>query len=63
MANADVRLRRGQESCDKLQNVRIALRGVVEPRGIDENDLSSVKSEHVRELDLGRARLQVRSDS
>ena len=55
--NADVHLRSGQESGNHFQNVRIALRGVVETRGIDESYTPSVESELVCELDLGSTRL------
>lgn len=55
-------LRGSQESRDHLQHVSIALRSIVEPRGIDEYDPSSIESELVRELDLGGTRFQIHSD-
>lgn len=58
----DVYLRGGQESCDHLENIRVAFRSVIEPRGIDENHPSSIKDEFIRELDLGRTRVQVHSN-
>ena len=62
MANADMDLRGGQESRDQLQNLGVALCSVVEPRGVDENYSLPIESELIRELDLGRARLQAHSD-
>ena len=58
----DVHLRLSQEKCDHLQNIGIALRSVVELRGVDGDYRPSVKSGLARELDLGRARLQAYSD-
>ena len=52
--NVRVCLRGSQESRNHLQNVRIALRSVIESRGIDENDPSPVESKQIRTLDLGR---------
>ena len=62
MTTAGVHSRGGQESCDEFQNIGIALCGVVESRGIDQNDPPPVEGEHVRECDLSRTRLQVLSD-
>ena len=50
-------LRVGQEKPDHLQDLRIALRSVIESWGVDENDLSPVEDELVRDLDIGRTRL------
>ena len=60
--NDDVHLHGSQESGDYLQNIRIALRGVIKSRGIDESYTTSVKSELVSELDLGCTRLQAHPD-
>jgi hypothetical protein len=57
-----MRLRGGQESRNHLQNIGITPRGVIEPRGVDENNTSSIESEKIRALDLSRARFQVHSD-
>ena len=62
MNDDSMRLRSGQESSDHLQNIRIALRGVVKSRGIDESYTPSVKSELVCELDLGCTRPQAHPD-
>ena len=58
----DARLRGGQEECDHLQDLGIALRSVIESGGIDEGHHSPVESELFGDLDLGRARLQPYSD-
>lgn len=42
-------------------SVRITLQGVVEARGVDENN-TSIESGLTRELDLGRTQFQVRPD-
>jgi len=55
-------LRSGQEGSDILQDVRIALCGVVESWCIDEDHTSSIEVEFVRELDLSRAGPQVHPD-
>ena len=55
MMNADVDLRGGQESRNQLKNLRITLCGVIESRGVHENDSPPIESELIRELDLGRA--------
>ena len=60
--NADVHLRGGQECCDHLQNLRVAPQGVVESRGINEDNISSIEGKPVRELHLGGARLQAHPD-
>ena len=60
--NANVHSRGGQESCDKFQNLRVALCCIVESWAIDEKDPPSIEIEHVRELDLSRTRLQLHSD-
>ena len=56
--NVGVCSRSGQVSCDHPQYIRVTLRGVVKSRSIDEYDLSFVESEHIRECDLGRTRIQ-----
>ena len=58
----DVRLRGGQEKRDHLQNLGIALRGVIESRGIDEDHRSPLEGEFVGNLDLGSTRIQGHSD-
>jgi hypothetical protein len=45
----------GQEVCDHLQDICVALRGVVESRRIDESHLPLVECKFIRELNLGRA--------
>jgi len=45
-------LRRSQEIRDHPQYICIALRGVIEPRCIDEHNSPPVYCEFVRELDL-----------
>ena len=62
MSNAGVCLRVGQEICDQPQNFCIALRSIIESRGIDESNRSPVQIELFRELDSGCTRLQVISD-
>ena len=58
----DTRLRGGQESGNHLQNIRIAFRSVIEPRGVNEDHPSSIEREFIRELHLGRTRFQAHSD-
>jgi hypothetical protein len=48
-------LRCGQKGCDRPQDIRIALRGIVESRCIDEHHPSSVEGEFISELNLSRA--------
>ena len=60
--NASVCLRCSQERCDQFQNIRIALCGIVESRGIDENDRFSIEGKLIRAFDLSRGRLQAHSD-
>ena len=55
MMNADVDLRGGQETRNQLKNIRIALCGVVESRGVDENDPPPAESELIGDCDLVRA--------
>ena len=62
VSNADVRLRVGQEICDQLQNFGIALRSIIESRGIDESYRPSIESELLRDPDLGGTRLKGHSD-
>ena len=63
MANNDMHSRGGQESCNNLQDLRVALRSVIESRDIDQGYRLIIESERIRELDLGRARLRAQSDS
>ena len=63
MANNDVHLRGDQESCNNLQDLRVAFRSVIESRDIDQGYRLIVESEGSRELDLGRALLRAQSDS
>ena len=60
--NADKCLRGGQEKSNHLQNIGIALCGIVESRGVDEGYRSPIKFELVGDLDLGGARFQALSD-
>ena len=53
---ADVRLRGSQESCNDLENLRIALCSVAESWGVDEGYLFPIEIESIREFDLGCAR-------
>ena len=61
-ADADVHLR-DQESSNHPQNLRIALWRATQSWGIDENDPSPIESEFIRELDLGRTRIQASPDT
>ena len=58
----DARLRGGQEKCDHLQDLGIALHSVAECGGIDERHRSPVESELFCDLDLGPVRLLPHSD-
>ena len=62
MANSDVRLRGSKESRNNLQDLRVALYGVVKSRDIDEGHHPPVESELLGDFDLGRIRLQTHSD-
>lgn len=54
--------RRGQELCDHLQYIRIALCGVIESRSVNEDHPPPVNGEFFGELHLVCARMQVLSD-
>jgi len=60
--NTRLSLRCGQEGSDIPQDVRIALRSIVESWCIDEGHTPPIELEFVRELDLGRAGPQVHPD-
>jgi hypothetical protein len=55
-------LRRCQEGCNLLQDIGVALRGVVESRRIYQHNSSPVEGELIRELNLWCARCQFCSD-
>ena len=59
--DAGVDLRLGQESCDRVQDIDIALLGIVKSRGIDEGNRYPIQSK-ARGLDVDCARLQVVPD-
>ena len=63
MANDDVHLHGGRVSCNNLQDLRVAVRSVIESRDIDKGYRLIIENERRRELDLGRARLRAQSDS
>ena len=55
-------LRLGQEGSDSLQYVRIALRGIVKSRRIDDGHTPPIETEFIRELDISCAGPQVHPD-
>ena len=59
MVNPNLHSRGGQESCNSLQNSRIALHSVIESWGVDESHSSPIENKFIRKLNL---RCGVRSD-
>ena len=52
-----------KESGDQFQNIGVALVGIIETGCVDEDDLSSVESEFIRELNFCGARFQVQPNA
>ena len=52
-----------EESSDQFQNVGVALVGIIETGCVDKDDLSSVESEFIRELNFCGARSQVQPNA
>ena len=56
-------LRDFEEGRNHIENVRVAERGIVESRSVDQNDTTTIQIESVRRLNGVRARSQSFADS